>query len=95
MSKTVTPIVLNETDAIMLSSIVSGDLIAGAAVQKRARAILLLSEGKQINVKYKEGVIFADKAKVHYSGYYITEDDKKIHIAYFLTQNLMFLKAIN
>ena len=54
MPKTVTPIVLNETDAIMLSSIVSGDLIAGAAVQKRARAILLLSEGKQIKDTAKE-----------------------------------------
>ena len=39
MPKSVAPIVLNETDAITLNSIVSGDLIAGAAVQKRARAI--------------------------------------------------------
>ena len=54
MPKSVAPIVLNETDAITLNSIVSGDLIAGAAVQKRARAILLLSEGKQIKDTAKE-----------------------------------------
>ena len=54
MPKSVAPIVLNETDAITLNSIVSGDLIAGAAVQKRARAILLLSAGKQIKDTAKE-----------------------------------------
>ena len=54
MPKSVSPIVLNKTDAITLNSIVSGDLIAGAAVQKRARAILLLSEGKQIKDIAKE-----------------------------------------
>lgn len=54
MPKSVSPIVLNETDAITLNSIVSGDLIAGVAVQKRARAILLLSEGKQIKDTAKE-----------------------------------------
>ena len=54
MPKSVEPIVLNETDAITLSSIVSGDLIAGAAVQKRARAILLLAEGRQIKDTARE-----------------------------------------
>ena len=54
MPKSVAPIILNETDVITLSSIVSGDLIAGAAVQKRAKAILMLSEGKQIKDTAKE-----------------------------------------
>lgn len=54
MPKSVLPITLNNTDVILLKSILSGETAAGAAVQKRAKAILLLSEGKQIKDTARE-----------------------------------------
>lgn len=48
MSKSVAPIVLKETDANHLNSIVAGTVLAGADIVKRAKSLLLLAEGKQI-----------------------------------------------
>ena len=54
MSKSVTPIVLKDTDAIFLESILSGQTAAGNDILKRAKALLLLSEGKQVKETAKE-----------------------------------------
>lgn len=54
MPKYVSPITLKDSDVIFLKSIVSGQVAAGEDIVKRAKALLLLSEGKQIKVAAKE-----------------------------------------
>lgn len=54
MPKHVAPIVIKNSDVIFLKSIVSGQAAAGEDIVKRAKALLLLSEGKQIKVTAKE-----------------------------------------
>ena len=52
--KYVQPITLEDSDVIFLKSIISGQTVAGEDIQKRAKALLFLSEGKQIKVTAKE-----------------------------------------
>ena len=54
MPKHVPPITLKDSDVIFLKLIISGQIVAGEDIQKRAKALLLLSEGKQIKVTAKE-----------------------------------------
>lgn len=54
MPKYIQPIVIKDSDVIFLKSIISGQTVAGEDIQKRAKALLLLSEGKQIKVTAKE-----------------------------------------
>ncbi len=48
MPRSVSPLILDDSDIIKLEDIISGRIPAGSDIQKRARAILLLSQGKQI-----------------------------------------------
>lgn len=54
MPKHVSPITIKDRDVIFLKSIVSGRITAGEDIVKRAKVLLLLSEGKQIKVAAKE-----------------------------------------
>ena len=54
MPKFVPPLTIKDSDAIFLKSIISGQTVAGEDIVKRAKALQLLSEGKQIKVAAKE-----------------------------------------
>ena len=54
MPKSVPPLVLKDSDAIILKSIITGQAVAGDDIIKRAKVLQLLSEGKQIKVVAKE-----------------------------------------
>lgn len=54
MPKVANVIILKETDVISINNIISDNSFAGEDIKKRAKAILLLSEGKQVKVVAKE-----------------------------------------
>ena len=48
MPKVASPVVLKETDVIQIDSIISGQTLAGPDVQRRAKVLRLLSEGRRV-----------------------------------------------